>query len=279
MPIQYSPACLSLLSTPLPPDFPAPALLVPFFLRCVDVATKRRCAESIRAIHTLVSSGYGYLAELLTPAQKLQLRERMAGFLSIQDNSVLLLSLATLACIGTVLDSTDPGGPGEASKSDDASRQKGGTKEFFTGKKAPKVLQLVTNIVIDIASRETCDLDVCVDEIRLATAIVSAVGDRAKDSLATNDTVNTAKLIEKIQRPGLGKKVLGEVSYGTIQEPVIFHKPDALPRSSTSLGRYIQRGRRFQGYPQLLKGYPISRYGTRRRAMALYFCLLLWPES
>jgi hypothetical protein len=143
----------------------------------------------------------------------------MAAFLSIQDNVILLLSLATLACIGTVLDSADSGGACGATKSDECGGQRGGMREFFSGKKAIKVLQLVTNIVIDIASREACDLDVCVDEIRLATTIVSAVGDKAKDSLVANDTVNTTKLIEKIQRAGLDKKALREVSYDIAQKP------------------------------------------------------------
>lgn len=206
--MQYSPACLALLSNPLPAEFPPPALLVPFFLRGVEVATRKPSHESIRAIYTLVSNGYDHMAELLTPAQKIQLRDRMAGFINTADRSILLLALATLARIGHVLEDNDE----TSSLVSMDNRQTRGNKDFFHGKKAIKLLQLATNIAIDLASKESTDCENTIEELRLASVIVTAVGDGAKDSLPSNkDSLNTTKLLEKVQRPGMNEGVLKEV--------------------------------------------------------------------
>lgn len=206
--MQYSPACLALLSNPLPAEFPPPALLVPFFLRGVEVATRKPSHESIRAIYTLVSNGYDHMAELLTPAQKIQLRDRMAGFINTADRSILLLSLATLARIGHVLEDNDE----TSSLVSVDNHQARGNKDFFHGKKALKLLQLATNIAIDLASKESTDCENTIEELKLASVIVTAVGDGVKDSLPSNkDSLNTTKLLEKAQRPGLNEGVLKEV--------------------------------------------------------------------
>jgi len=183
-----------------------PALILPVFLHCVELGTKNPCAESIGNIYSLVSNGYGYLAELLTPAQKSLLTERLSGFLTTSDNAVLLLALATMSCIGVVLD----GVGGSTANRGEETRQKGGTKDFFSGRKAVKVMNLVTNIVIDVASRDSGDLEYCIEQIRLATAIASNMTEKVKESLVDN-TLNIKKLMEKIQRPGLEKRALREV--------------------------------------------------------------------
>lgn len=127
----------------------------------------------------------------------------MAGFMNTADRGVLLLALATLACISNVLEGK--GGTGD-------NRHAGGNKDFFHGKKATKLLQLVTNLAIDLASKESNDCENIVEELRLATIVVAAVGDEIKESLSSGkDTLNTAKLLEKTQRPGLSKDVLKEV--------------------------------------------------------------------
>lgn len=206
--MQYSPACLALLSNPLPSEFPSPALLVPFFLRGVEVATRKPSQDSIKAIYTLVSNGYDHMADLLTPAQKIQLRDRMAGFINTTDRSILLLALATLACIGHVLEGNDE----TRLLTSGDNRQTRGNKDFFHGKKAMKLLQLATNIAIDLASKESTDCENTMEELKLATVIVTAVGDGVKDSLPfSTDALNTAKLLEKAQRPGLNEGVLKEV--------------------------------------------------------------------
>lgn len=81
-----------------------------------------------------------------------------------------------------------------------------------TAKKAIKLLQLTTNIVIDLASKDSGDCEDILEELRLATVIVSTVGNEVKESLATcNDTLNTPKLLEKFRRPGMSEVVLGEL--------------------------------------------------------------------
>lgn len=162
----------------------------------------------MKAIYTLVSNGYDHMAELLTPAQKTQLRDRMAGFINTADRSILLLALATLACIGHVLEGDD-----ETSLIVSVdNRQTRGNKDFFHGKKAIKLLQLATNIAIDLASKESIDCENTMEELRLASVIVAAVGDGVKDSLSSDKhSLNTAKLLEKAQRPGLNEGVLKEV--------------------------------------------------------------------
>lgn len=145
------------------------------------------------------------MAELLIPAQKIQLRDRMAGFINTADRSILLLALATLARIGHVLEGNDETASGD-------NRQTRGNKDFFHGKKAIKLLQLVTNIAIDLASKESADCENVMEELKLATVIVTAVGDAVKDSLlSSKDSLNIAKLLEKAQRPGLNEGVLKEV--------------------------------------------------------------------
>ncbi|CUS13079.1 unnamed protein product [Tuber aestivum] len=203
---KYAPACLALLSSPLPCEFPVPALILPVFLHCVEVATKNPCTESIKDVYILVSNGHGYLAELLTPSQKSLLTDRLSGFLTTSDNAVLLLALTTMSCIGPVLDGM---GSGNAANKGEETRQKGGTKDFFSGRKAVKVMNLVTNIVIDVASRDSGDLEYCLEQIRLATVIASNMTEKVKESLVDN-TLNIKKLVEKIQRPGLERRALRE---------------------------------------------------------------------
>lgn len=182
---------------------------MPFFLRSIEIATKKPSQDSIKAIYTLVSNGYDHLAELLTPAQKIQFRDRMAGFINTADRSILLLALATLACIGNFLEGNDVA----TSIVSEDHRQTRGNKDFFHGKKAMKLLQLVTNLAIDLASKDSNEYDDIVEELRLATVIVAAVGDEVKDALpSSKDILNTAKLLEKAQRPGLDERVLKEVS-------------------------------------------------------------------
>lgn len=182
--------------------------MVPFFLRGIEVATRKPNHKSIRAIYTLVSNGYDHMAELLTPAQKIQLRDRMAGFINTADRSILLLALATLARIGHVLEDNDE----TSSLVSVDNRQTRGNKDFFHGKKALKLLQLATNIAIDLASKESTDCENTIEELKLASVIVTAVGDGVKDSLPSNkDLLNTTKLLEKAQRPGLNEGVLKEV--------------------------------------------------------------------
>lgn len=174
----------------------------------MEIATKKPSKDSIKAIYILVSNGYGHLAELLTSAQKIQFRDRMAGFINTTDRNVLLLALATLACISHALEDNDASAP----TSSEHNRQARGNKDFFHGKKAIKLLQLTMNIAIDLASKEPSDCEDIMEKLKLATVIVTAVGDEVKSSLpSSKDTLNTAKLLEKVQRPGLSKGILEEV--------------------------------------------------------------------
>lgn len=119
-----------------------------------------------------------------------------------------MFPLATLACIGHVLEGDDETTP---LASGDNHRTRG-NKDFFHGKKAMKLLQLATNIAIDLASKESTDCENIMEELRLATVIVTAVGDGVKDSLpSSKNLLNTAKLLEKARRPGLSEGVLKEV--------------------------------------------------------------------
>jgi hypothetical protein len=97
-----------------------------------------------------------------------------------------------------------------------AEQQKLGTVEFFHGKKASKVLGLVSNIVIDLASRETVDWKMSIELIRMATVIVGTIGDSVKEQWpSSKDSANTQRLLEKATKPGMNNRVVLEVSYCT----------------------------------------------------------------
>lgn len=147
-------------------------------------------------------NGYSYLAELLSSNQRHSFHRQMAKFLTIQDNTIVILSLATLACMipdDKNLSQTPEG------------RQKTGTIEFFHGKRATKVLGLVMSIVIDLASREAAEWRRCVELIDMATVIVGAVADALKAAWAEKEHINFQKLLEKASRPDLDRRVLTEV--------------------------------------------------------------------
>jgi len=198
--LQFSPALISLLSNPLPVELPPPGALVPFFLKCLERATKAPSISTIQPLYILVANGYKNLTLRMSESQKHNFTKRMAGFLTEKPNAdmnvFLTYCLTTLAHMHLAL----------SSGSDTKSRPQEGNghkpfaiADIFQGKKAPTVLNLVINIVNHFASMETnSDWRETIRIIRMASVIASAVSDsvKANDALAA-DSANVKRLLEK----------------------------------------------------------------------------------
>lgn len=237
---QYSPACLSLLSTPLPTSFPPPALLAPFFLRTVTLAATNTTPTTLRNVHTLVSTGFSHLSSLLTPSQSRTFSDQMAQFLSAQGkedtNTLLVLSLSTLAHMALALDAnTDESSPRNKEK---------GPLSFFRGKKAQRVLPLVTNIVIDLVARNPENWEETTELIEMASVVVQAVTKDVKEAWTNGkEAAVLGRLLDKLER----KEMRGSVKMAVLKFVGVLCEGRLVPRLRECFARLVVSGRKEVG--------------------------------
>ncbi|KAI5801674.1 hypothetical protein DFH27DRAFT_653042 [Peziza echinospora] len=192
---KYLNLTLSLLHHPLPQSsLPPPALLGPFFLRCVEVATTSPTPEAIRNIHTLVTSGYTHLQDLLTPPQRTMLLGRLGKFLHVEDQGAVLAALATLAHFHLEDE--------KAGKLQGAETE----RDLFSGKRIDKLLGLVCLNVVTLVSVPQGgggeEWDARAEQVRLAGMVLRAVKDRGKEVyMASPEGVSGMKnLVRKLEK-------------------------------------------------------------------------------
>ncbi|KAF4247038.1 hypothetical protein CNMCM8980_007847 [Aspergillus fumigatiaffinis] len=199
--------CTAILSTPLPPNFIAPARLAPFIMRLINAMRENPCSGTIFPLYQIMTDLQpvpGVLLEI-SPETMSSLQVELTKTLrNLDDHMGNLLCLATFARISS-------------SWNTNAEREHGpqfppwlqNVKHFFGQKRGLKTLDLVILRVI-LASSASCDNlppRKAAESIRLAIEICDSVEQGQKDCWIANNAPKIAKLCEKVNRNGIDWQV------------------------------------------------------------------------
>ncbi|KAF4222685.1 hypothetical protein CNMCM6805_007864 [Aspergillus fumigatiaffinis] len=199
--------CTAILSTPLPPNFIAPARLAPFIMRLINAMRENPCSGTIFPLYQIMTGLQpvpGVLLEI-SPETMSSLQVELTKTLrNLDDHMGNLLCLATFARISS-------------SWNTNAEREHGpqfppwlqNVKHFFGQKRGLKTLDLVILRVI-LASSASCDNlppRKAAESIRLAIEICDSVEQGQKDCWIANNAPKIAKLCEKVNRNGIDWQV------------------------------------------------------------------------
>lgn len=227
--MQYAAACVTLLSTPLPPGLAMPASLPAFLSRLIDVANQSPSAATIKPVYALLIHQNAALLELLAVDQLQRFREKLLRILkTFEDQSVDLL------CLGVFARLASPG-LNAANVSTDCPRTESSPHEeidapqgpisplsvqyFFREKKASKTIHLATiRVVLACSESRKCSLSTALESTSLATEIVNCVTSKSKSEWIENNPKLMQKLYDKILRLGLPPNLQAQVRPGTIND-------------------------------------------------------------
>ncbi|GIK01131.1 hypothetical protein Aspvir_005163 [Aspergillus viridinutans] len=199
--------CTAILSTPLPPNFIAPARLATFIMRLINAIGENPCSETIFPLYQIMTGLEpvpGVLLEI-SPETMSSLQVELTKTLrNLDDHMGNLLCLATFARISSSWDTN-------------AEREHGpqfpswlqNVKHFFGQKRGLKTLDLVILRVI-LACSASCDNlppRKAAESIRLAIEICDSVEQGQKDCWIANNAPKIAKLCEKVNRNGIDWQV------------------------------------------------------------------------
>ncbi|KAF4202510.1 hypothetical protein CNMCM8927_000130 [Aspergillus lentulus] len=199
--------CTTILSTPLPRNFIAPARLAPFIIRLINAMGENPCSETILPLYQIMTGLQpvpGVLLEI-SPETMSSLQVELTKTLrNLDDHMGNLLCLATFARIASSWDTN-------------AGREHGpqfpswlqNVKHFFGQKRGLKTLDLVILRVI-LACSASCDNlppRKAAESIRLAIEICDSVEEGQKDCWIANNAPKIAKLCEKVNRNGIDWQV------------------------------------------------------------------------
>ncbi|KAJ5124200.1 uncharacterized protein N7515_008025 [Penicillium bovifimosum] len=200
--VEYSSACIALLSSPLPAGVVPPARIAPFITKLVDTMAGKPCIETIAPIHALISGIRGsprILDDIPSDIMSNLQLEFTKILRNLDDHMGNLLCLATFAQIATALDTTSQNQHGSESPTWLLN-----IKHFFGQKRGLKTLDLVVLRVI-LACSSSCNLapSEAAESIRLAICIADATGPEQKRAWIAGNSSKIAKLCEKAAREGL----------------------------------------------------------------------------
>lgn len=171
----------ALLSNPLPPEYPPPARLVHFLVKCLDRLLLSPSVERIRPVYAVVSNGHTHLALHLMGDWSLafarHISQILTGLVSLDTRLAVYLTygLAALAHIYLVPHDRFPGHP------QDHQHLLGTISELFEGAQAPIVLNVVISTAYHLASADTPGhWQDKVEVFRLATEVANAIGGAVK---------------------------------------------------------------------------------------------------
>ncbi|GES65348.1 hypothetical protein ATEIFO6365_0010027400 [Aspergillus terreus] len=202
---QYISACISILSSPLPPGFVTPARLAPFFTRLICTMGNNPCAETIQPLHRLIS-GLQTSPRLLfdipqETMSSLQL-ELTKTLRNLDDHMGNLLCLSTFAQISA---------SGRKAQDGDAQAPPWlqNINHFFGPKRGLKTLDLVVLRVILACSSSCSSLTTnqAAESVRLAIGICDSVEQGQRDAWVAANRPKIAKLCEKVTRSGISPAV------------------------------------------------------------------------
>ncbi|KAJ5555083.1 hypothetical protein N7535_007528 [Penicillium sp. DV-2018c] len=198
--VEYSTACVALLSSPLPAGIVPPARIVPFITKLVGVMAKNPCTETIAPIHGLISGIKGsprILDDIPSDVMSILQLEFTKTLRNLDDHMGNLLCLATFAQIAMALNPTS-----QSLHASDSPTWLVNIRHFFGEKRGLKTLDLVVLRVILACSLSP---DEAIGSIRLAICIADAIEPEQKKAWIAGNSSKIAKLCEKADREGLSR--------------------------------------------------------------------------
>ncbi|KAL4783052.1 hypothetical protein BJX76DRAFT_368700 [Aspergillus varians] len=224
------PACLSLLSSPLPRGIIPPASLAPFVMQMIERMRMNPCVETIRPLYLISSclQASGVLFELPQEVMSSFQTELTKTLRNLEDHMGNLLCLATFARLGSLQN-----GNAEAESGVDIPAWLQNIRHFFGPKRALKTMDLVVLRVILACSSRCGNLttEESAESIRLAISICDTVDKAQQEYWIKGNSIKLAKLLEKVTRDGIDHniQILG-VSFLVSLIPAV-----SLPPGLTSL--------------------------------------------
>ncbi|KAJ5114751.1 hypothetical protein NUU61_000510 [Penicillium alfredii] len=224
--LEYYPACVVLLSSPLPSEVVPPARLSSFITKLVSRMAENPCAETITPLHTLINGLQGSLRILYELSSEtlsnLQL-EFTKTLRNLDDHMGNLLCLATFAPIASAFDTAYYRHHHKQQHGPEAPSWLLNIKHFFGPKRGMKTLDLVVLRVI-LACSSSCNSltpSAAAESIRLAICIADALEIDQKQTWISGNSSKIGKLCEKIARKGLDDEIrmMGVVFLHTLLPP------------------------------------------------------------
>ncbi|KAL2808385.1 hypothetical protein BJX63DRAFT_35689 [Aspergillus granulosus] len=194
---EYLPACISLLSSPLPCSIVPPASLAPFVMKMVKRMKESPSEDNVRSLYLISSCLMGIMHELPHEVMPCLQRELTKTLRDLKDHMGNLLCLATFARLAS------------SSTSVDTPSWLQSIKDFFGPKRGLKTLDLVVLRVI-LACSSSCDgltAEQSAESIRLAITICNGVDMAQRLCWIEGNSLKIAKLVEKATRTGIDQRV------------------------------------------------------------------------
>ncbi|KAJ6087323.1 hypothetical protein N7467_006237 [Penicillium canescens] len=203
---EYIPACIALLSSPLPADVVPPARIAPFITKLVGMMSDSPCIETISPLYNIMK-GLQRSPKVLDDIPSEVMSNLQVEFTktlrSFDDHMGNLLCLGTFAQIALA---RPP--PSQNQHGSEAPSWLLNINHFFGPKRGLKTLDLVVLRVI-LACSSSCNLapSQAAESIKLAIYIADATQPDQKHAWMASNSSKLAKLCEKAGRDGLDNEI------------------------------------------------------------------------
>ncbi|KAJ5162174.1 hypothetical protein N7492_007566 [Penicillium capsulatum] len=203
---EYFPACIALLSSPLPTEIVLPARFTEFIKKLVSAMADNPCADTISPLHSLMGciqgSPWGF-DEIPSEAMVNFQVEFTKILRNLDDHMGSLLCLATFARITSAQYHGPQKKHGPSTPSWLLNIQ-----HFFSSKRGLKTLDLVVlRVILACSSSSSLTLSQAAESIRLSISIADSVDTQEKQAWLSSNSPKMAKLCEKVGRDGLDREI------------------------------------------------------------------------
>ena len=211
--------CLSMLSSPLPGNYPVPASVTGFLEWTVKAAVEEPCAASIRPVYSLLCGlGVDHL-NILPVDIVIALQNSLIKVLkSLNEHVGNLLCLAVFANFH-LYSELRPGYSSGSSPWSISSGEKeqaakhpediyGPSRQFFQAKRASKTMDLVVlRMILACSSNSELKQDQALEILELSKVIIGAIEGKEKNAWHGRNSAKVDKLIEKVLRKDLDPRI------------------------------------------------------------------------
>lgn len=201
---QYIRATVSMLSTPLPENTALPAAAQTLFLRLFDHAAENPSIATVRTLYTLLNGACSALIGLLSSTTLTRIEKHLFNILrgSRGPEPLSLYCLAVMKLMCQSNNGTTGSIQGSQTsfllQSDTHTPTLGAIKQFFTGPKAQRTLELIVLSMIMNCKMSERDSSAAVDENAiLATEILAGVTQDIRLAWCADNSPMVCKLEEK----------------------------------------------------------------------------------
>ncbi|QIW99279.1 hypothetical protein AMS68_004797 [Peltaster fructicola] len=237
-------AVLAILSHPLPPDVALPEQCQSFFLDILDHTASSPTEQAVKRLHTLMNGALRPLTTLLTHQTLEKIERRLLSIVnstqSADGNCFALYALSTMTCmLGAI-------SPAKTISSFNADDLITGTphwvptklNDYFTGRKAPKTLQLVVLKALWACRSENSEAR---EALHLSNELVKHISPSIREGWCKTNVAILRKLEEKVVQPGVADqlRIVAMLFLSNLQSP--FMAPQVVQSTwSTQLGEPLK---------------------------------------